>query len=262
VARKNYYQVLGVDREASQEDIKKAFRRLSKKYHPDMNPDDNESEERFKEINEAYSTLSDPNKRRNYDNPLGDDPFENLTRSFFGGRDNPFIRVRRTANINRPMKGPDLKYIQDVPLVDFILGGKLEFDVAYNNLCGDCNGFGYKKWKECPNCNGVGVISHTSQEGGMFFQQTAMCSACRGLGEIGIDKCDFCEGKGTIPTKKTISIEIPKGIRDGFVIVEQGEGASGKNGGPDGDLLVKLRMMLPKEEDLTEEQINLLKEIS
>lgn len=262
VIKKDYYDILEVDRSASQEDIKKAFRRLSKKFHPDMNPNDTSAEEKFKEINEAYSTLSDEKKRRNYDNPLSDDPFENLTRSFFGGRDNPFVRVRRPTNSKRPMRGPDLKYVKDVPLADFIIGGKLEFDVTYNDLCKECNGSGNKEWKRCPNCDGAGSITQTSQNGGVFFQQTTTCQACRGLGEIGTDKCEACKGEAHIKVEKNISIEIPEGSKDGNVLVMPEEGCTGRNGGPNGNVLIKLRMVLPKKEDLTEEQINLLKELS
>jgi len=262
MTRKDYYNVLGVERDASSGEIKKAFRRLSKKYHPDLNPDNKESEEKFKEINEAYSILSNQKKRNNYDNPLSDDPFENLTRSFFGGQNSPFSRMWRSANAKRPVKGPDLKFLKDVPLVDFIAGGKIGFDITYNDLCKGCNGTGNSEWKTCPNCGGDGALIQTNRNGRVFFQQTTVCSACRGLGEVGTSKCDACKGKCHITVEKNISTKIPKGVGDGFVIIEQGEGASGKNGGPNGDLLIKLRMVLPKKEDLTEEQLAVLKEIS
>jgi molecular chaperone DnaJ len=257
MSKKDYYNILGVDRQASQAEIKKAFRNLSKKYHPDVN---NGDDEKFKEINEAYTTLLDENKRRQYDNPLRNDPFENLTRSFFGGG-NPFsgMHKQRPVNTKRPpMKGPNLKYIKNVPFVDFIVGGKTEFDISFNDLCKECSGTGNSEWKECPNCNGAGSITQSRQENNMFFQQTSACQACRGMGELGVKKCEKCEGKGYIQINKTIKTEVPNGIRDGHVVVMPGEGASGKYGGPNGDLHVKFRMLLPKEKDLTEEQIEIL----
>lgn len=255
--KKDYYNILGVERQASQAEIKKAFRGLSKKYHPDVN---NGDDEKFKKINEAYTTLSNENKRRQYDNPLSNDPFENLTRSFFGGG-NPFsgMHKQRAVNAKRPMKGPNLKYIKDVPFVDFIVGGKIEFDISFNDLCKECNGTGHSKWEECFNCGGEGSITQSRQENNMFFQQTSACQICRGMGETGVEKCEKCEGKGYIQINKTIKTEVPKGVRDGHIVVVSGEGASGKYGGSNGDLHVKLRMLLPKEEDLTEEQITVLK---
>lgn len=224
------------------------------KHHPDKNPDNKESEERFKEINEAYSTLSNQDKKRQYDNPS---PFSTLggMADFFGA---PFGRPT-AQNVKRPMRGPDLKYVLDVPLVDFIVGGEAEFDISYKDLCKKCSGTGYSDTKNCPNCNGRGSITQSHQEGNTFFQQTSNCPACRGTGEIGTKKCDGCEGKGFVEVNKNVEIKIPKGLRDGHIIGVPGGGLSGKYGGPNGNIHVKLRMIIPKEEDLTKEQINLLK---
>jgi len=123
-------------------------------------------------------------------------------------------------------------------------------------------GTGNSEWKTCPNCNGDGSITKTSQNGGVFFQQTTACSACRGLGEVGTSKCGSCEGKGHTVVEKNVSAEIPEGSKDGDVIVRSGEGCTGKNGGVNGNILIKLGMVLPKKEDLTEEQLEILKEIS
>lgn len=258
---KDYYNILGVNKDASQEDIKKAYRKLSLKYHPDKNPDNKElAEEKFKEINEAHSVLSDPEKRKQYDNP---NPFfTGGLADFFGGH-SPFgfKQSQQRQNIKRPMKGFDLKYVRDVPIINFIVGGKVEFNVSFNDLCKECSGTGYSEWIPCTNCNGMGSIIHSEQKGNMFFQQTTTCGVCRGMGEIGVKKCEKCEGKGHIPINKMIKIRTPKNIRDGYIITVSGQGGSGKYGGPNGDMYVKLRMVMPKVENLTEEQISLLKEI-
>jgi len=259
---KDYYKTLGVAEDASKEDIKKAFRKLSMKYHPDRNQGDKNAEEKFKEINEAYTVLSDTNKRKQYDSPFGEDSFEDLTRSFFGGR-SPFtnVNIRRPRNTKRPMKGPVLKYVKDVPFVYFIVGGKVGFDISFPNLCEKCNGTRCSEWKPCTNCNGTGVIVHTEQNGNTFFRQSMACNVCRGMGELGIKDCDACNGKGYIGVEKHVEFDVPKDVRDGHIVTLFEMGRVGSYGGPNGDILVKLRMKMPKEEDLTEEQINVLKEI-
>lgn len=262
MSRKDYYKVLGVDRDASQDEIKKAFRNLSKKYHPDKNPGDLIAEEKFKEMNEAYSVLSDPRKRRGYDRPLSNDPFENLTRTFFGGRGMRFAAERRRPDRNAPKRGKDLKFVKDIPLYYFIVGGEITFELVFNDLCGKCGSTGNSEWKECPNCNGDGVFVNSSQEGNSFFTRTEPCHACRGLGEVGVVKCKNCGGRGTIEVKKEITLHVPKGAPDGYIEVQQGEGAAGINGGAKGNLFVKYRMVLPDIDDMTEEQIEMLKEIS
>jgi len=257
VARKDHYQTLGVDRNASKADIKSAYRKLAQKYHPDRNPDNKQAEEKFKDVAEAYSVLSDDKKRRMYDRPQ--DPFSAMGFDFFGGRPGP--RTRRPDR-HAPTRGRDLKFVKDIPMYYFITGGEMVFDLVFNDICGKCNGTGNSEWKECPNCNGEGVLIQSSQDGNTFFTRTEACSACRGLGELGVEKCDECKGTGSIETKKEITLNIPKGISDGYVERQPGEGTTGRNKGPKGDLFVKYRMILPKEEDLTEEQIKMLKEIS
>lgn len=256
---KDYYSVLGVARDASKNDIKKKFRELAVKYHPDHNQGDKQAEEKFKEINEAYSVLSDPEKRREYDNPVphfGGGMFD-----FFGGR-SPFgFRQQQRSNIKRPMRGPDLKYVEDVPFINFIVGGEIKFDISFNDLCKECNGTGYSKCIPCTNCNGAGFVTHSEQKGNMFFQQTIGCVVCKGVGEIGVEKCEGCDGNGYIMIDKTVKIKIPKGVRDGHIVVIHGQGGNGKYGGPKGDIYVKLRMEMPKERDLTEKQINMLRGI-
>lgn len=256
---KDYYGVLGVARDASQEDIKKAYRKLAVKYHPDHNQGDKQAEEKFKEINEAYSVLSDLEKRQEYDNPaphFGGGMFD-----FFGGR-SPFgFRQQQRSNVKRPMRGLDLKYVKDVPFINFIVGGEIKFDISFDDLCKECDGTGHSKWIPCTNCNGMGSIVHTEQGENMFFQQMITCSVCGGVGKLGVKECEKCGGNGYTVVDKIIEVEIPKDIRDGYIVVIHGRGGNGKYGGPKGDIYVKLRMKMPKGEDLTEEQINLLKEI-
>lgn len=259
MGKRDYYSILGLERGVSQEDIKKAFRGLSKKYHPDLNPDNEKAEDKFKEINEAYSTLSDSDKRKQYDNP--NQFMGGVMDNLFRNNPPPFGFGNRQYNIKRPLRGPDLKYIRDIPLIDFIVGGIVEFDVSHDDLCHECNGTGSSETKSCPNCNGSGSITQTRQVGNTFFQQTSICHACRGTGEIGVKKCDNCKGKGHVVVNKHIKIVLQKGARDGQIITVQGIAVSGKYGGPNGDIHVKLRMVMPKEKDLTEEQINILREI-
>lgn len=258
MSRKDHYKTLGVKRDSSDDEIKKTYRKLAQKYHPDKNPGNKEAEERFKEIAEAYSILSDIKKRRGYDT-AENDPFSAMGFNFFGGAHGP--RPRRHDR-NAPSRGKDLKLIRDVPLYYFVTGGEIQFNVVFNDMCGKCNGTGNSEWKECPNCDGQGVQVRQSREGNVFFTRTDPCHACRGLGELGVEKCTRCGGQGVVETNKEILLHIPKGSTDGCVERQVGSGATGRNNGPKGDLFVKYRMILPNVNDLTEEQLEMLKEIS
>lgn len=258
MSRNDPYKTLGVRRDASEQEIKKIYRKLAQEYHPDKNPGDDEAEEKFKKIAEAYSILSDAKKRRMYDRD-DNNPFSAMGFDFFGARSGP--RPRRSDRKTHT-RGKDLRFVKDVPLYYFIVGGEMEFNLVFNDMCGKCNGTGSSEWKECPNCNGEGVQVQSTRDGNIFFTRTDACHACRGLGELGIEKCDDCAGKGVIETTKEITLNIPKDITDGYVEVQQGEGATGRNNGPKGNLFVKYRMVLPRIDDLTEEQIDTLKEIS
>jgi molecular chaperone DnaJ len=259
--RKDYYGALGLDKNATKDEVKKAFRSLSLKYHPDKNPNDKSAEDKFKEINEAYSVLSDDNKREEYDNPSSG--FAGVFDRVFGGRAGPFdFHFKMGANNSRrPVKGGDLKYSLNVPLSSFIFGDSLKFDVSYDDLCDECGGKGFVESKQCTNCNGSGQITSTQKQGGMIFHQTVSCQACRGIGEIGTVKCEKCSGLGLTSKDKEVEVEVPKGGRDGMIVVQKGNGLSGRNNGPSGDMFIKLIMNLPKEDNLTEEQKKILREM-
>jgi len=253
----NYYEILGVPRDASQEDIKKAFRKLSMKYHPDRNNGDKESENKFKEINTAYSVLSDPDKRMRYDNPShfngplfppGFDPFRNFN-----------MNLRKRPNPNVPRPGADLRFAVEVPMGMFVLGGTHEFNISYDDPCQDCNGKGYKSSKPCEACGGTGSVSETKTGNGLYVMTSSPCKVCGGRGELSLEQCNSCAGNGSVRINKQVSMELPPGSRDGYVGVKRGEGGKGINGGPPGALVVKFKMRIPKVADLTEEQKELLR---
>lgn len=251
---RGYYKLLGVEEKASQDEIKKAFRKLSMKYHPDKTQGDKKAEDKFKDINEAYSVLSKVEKRQEYDNP---NPFGEL----FGvgvdpifGRNNPFNIRHQRPNPNRPIKGKDLKYVMDVPIVKFIFGGDEDLKVEYADVCVDCSGKGFTSSKQCPNCNGTGMITEIINQGNMRMQSSTSCGACRGRGEIGTDNCTTCESKGFVVVEKEHNIKINPNTRDGEIVKFTGLGGRGLRNGPSGDLYIKLRMIMPKAGDFSEEQ--------
>lgn len=251
---KDYYNILGVGRNASKDDIKKAFRRLSLKYHPDKNPGD--SGEKFKEINEAHSVLSDDEKRTEYDNPMS-----GFERMVFGNRGAPFNFGFSRSDSNIPVRGSNVKYSINVRLHSFIFGDTIKFNASLKDLCDKCGGEKFSETKPCSNCNGTGVVSNIRQEGGMTFRQTFTCQTCGGFGKIGIVKCDKCNGTGYLNKEKEVEVEIPKGSRDGMIIVQHNNGLTGKNGGPNGDMFIKLNMVLPNGDDLTNSQKKVLMEL-
>jgi molecular chaperone DnaJ len=243
---KDYYDILGVSREATADDFKKAFRQLALKYHPDRNPDNKESEEKFKEINEAYSCLSDPQKRAHYDrfgtaDGMGGgysgagfgDIFEDIFGDFFGN----FSGTRR----QRPTKGSDLRYDLDLSLSEAVFGTEKNIDFTKWETCGECKGNGSEPGKSpetCPSCKGTGQVRF--QQG--FFSVSKSCGKCHGTGKKITYPCKKCKGTGRLQEHKNISLKIPAGVDIGSRLRISGEGEPGEYGGPCGDLYVVLNI--------------------
>lgn len=253
---KDYYRTLGVERDAEPNEIKKAYRKLSKEHHPDHGGD----EEKFKEINEAYSVLSDPNKKAEYDNPMRNmgSPFEDMFSRFSG----PFgPRPRPRHDPNAPKKGRNIRLQHEAPIHIFVLGGNIKVSFDFNDVCGDCKGRGAQEFDKCTNCNGTGMITQVRSGQGVHIQSAGPCPVCGGRGGTPKESCQACEGLGHVEESREVVLPIPPGFRDGQVAGAAGQGGRGLNGGPSGDLIVKIIMKYPSPEQLTEEQKELLEEL-
>ncbi len=250
--RKDYYAILGISREASQEEIKQAYRRLVKQWHPDLHPENRkEAEERFKEIQEAYEVLSDPEKRRQYDlygtvgevpvvTGVGFDPFDDLMRmvdEFFG------FGSTTTRYRPRTERGEDVEADLEISLEEAFQGGTKEVEVEVLVTCPDCNGFGaLGGFKRCPECHGTGRITYTRQASGVFLRTMTTCPTCHGAGQVAAQICETCQGVGRLETTRRVTVELPPGIEDGMTLRLPGQGNAGKSGGPSGDLYVTVRI--------------------
>ena len=250
MAKRDYYEVLGVKKDASSEDIKRSYRRLAMKYHPDKNPDDKEAEAKFKECAEAYEVLSDSEKRQRYDqfgheglrgtgmhdfsriNP--EDIFsmfglDDLFGGIFGGRG------RRSSRRSAVSRGYDLETSVELTLNDISTGTEKTIEFTRQDLCPECSGSGCAKGKKpgrCPTCGGSGQVAR----GGGFFQMVSACQQCRGSGQVITDPCKKCRGTGRLPKKRSVSVKIPAGVHEGQGIRVAGEGEPGRGGGTRGDL--------------------------
>lgn len=258
--KRDYYEVLGVDKNADEATLKKAYRKLAKKYHPDMNPGDKEAEAKFKEATEAYSVLSDADKRRQYDQ-FGHAAFENGGGGAggFGGFDfsgdmgDIFGDIfgdlfggggRRRAN-NGPMKGANLRAAVNIMFQEAITGCDKELEINLKDPCTKCNGTGAKPGtspETCKKCNGSGQVVMTQQSMFGMVRNVTVCPDCQGTGKIIRDKCPDCRGTGFTSSRKKIQVSIPAGIDDGQSIRIRDKGEPGTNGGPRGDLLVEVRV--------------------
>jgi len=262
---KDLYKILNVAKDASQEEIKKQYRKLSMECHPDRNPDNKEAENKFKEISAAYAILSDPKKRANYDNPMSGFNIHD----FFDGFGGPFssmqghtVRRRPKPDPNRPLKGLTIESLIHIPFTKFILGGSVNFKFDFMDVCVDCKGTGAKTSEICSKCKGNGQIIEVKSGQGVYMQTSNICPDCRGRGSITVDVCDVCSGKGKIEIKdKEVKVKMVERLKDGSIMRLEGAGGKGINDGPNGDLILKLNMVLPKKKDLTEEQIKVLEEI-
>ena len=257
--KRDYYEVLGVDRNVDDAALKKAYRVLAKKYHPDMNPGDAEAEKKFKEASEAYAVLSDPEKRRQYDQ-FGHAAFEgggaggaggfggfssadfgdifgDIFGDFFGGG-------RRSGRANNgPMKGANVRKGVRITFEEAIFGCEKELDVILKEPCKTCNGTGAKPGtspETCSKCGGKGQVVYTQQSFFGTVQNVQTCPDCHGSGKIIKEKCSDCGGTGYVSTKKTIKVSIPAGIDNGQSVRIRDKGEPGVNGGPRGDLLVEV----------------------
>jgi molecular chaperone DnaJ len=249
MSKRDYYEILGVAKNASEAELKKAFKRLAMKYHPDRNPDDNEAEEKFKEAKEAYDVLSDGQKRAAYDQfgHAGVDPssmggghaggasfsdiFGDVFGDIFGGGGG--------GGGGRNRRGSDLRYNLELSLEEAVRGTSVKIRVPTSVACETCGGNGAKKGTSpttCTTCNGVGQVR--MQQGFFSLQQT--CPKCRGSGTIIADPCPSCHGQGRVQEQKTLSVKVPAGVDNGDRIRLSGEGEAGEHGAPAGDLYVQI----------------------
>ncbi|MBQ4381882.1 MAG: molecular chaperone DnaJ [Oscillospiraceae bacterium] len=261
--KRDYYEVLGVQKTASEDEIKKAFRKLAKENHPDLHPGDKECEARFKEVNEAYEILSDQEKRQRYDaygfagvDPsygagagaggpgagyadFGDIDLGDIFGSFFGGG----FGGTRSSNRTRPRKGEDVRVGVTLSFEEAAFGCEKKISVGRTETCPDCKGTGCEEGytaETCPDCKGKGVTTQRVQTMFGTVQQTAECPRCGGKGRIILKPCKRCRGNGLIRRQRQISVSFPAGIDDGQIVSVRGEGHIGRNGGPNGDVLVEV----------------------
>jgi molecular chaperone DnaJ len=253
--KRDYYEVLGVSRNATEQEIKSAYRKLALKYHPDRNPGDREAEEKFKEVAEAYSVLSDPEKRSRYDRfghagvgstaaagyGAGFDPFsmfEELLGDFFGFSDIFGTTTRRRSQVRR---GADLRYDLEITLEEAARGVIRQIHVPRWQICTGCRGTGAAPGSSrigCPRCGGTGHIR--SQQG--FFTVTRTCGYCYGVGTVVKNPCSECEGQGRVRQERVLELKIPAGVETGSRLRISGEGEAGTGGGPPGDLYVVIHV--------------------
>ena len=250
--KRDYYEVLGVSRDATDEEIKRAFRKLAFKYHPDRNREDR-SAEKFKEVNEAYEVLSDANKRAAYDR-FGHDGaaglfgqgFEGFDFGGFGGFGDifeAFFGGTSTKTRRAPQRGNDLRYKVVISFEEAALGCEKEIDVTRTEICSTCHGTGSKPGSQpsrCPGCDGTGQIRRVQRSLFGQFINTAVCSRCHGDGRIITDPCRECKGTGFQKQRRRVSVRVPAGVDDGTAIRLSGEGDAGTRGGSAGNLYVVL----------------------
>lgn len=279
--KRDYYEVLGVSKTATEDELKKAYRKLAKKYHPDANPDNKEeAEAKFKEVNEAYEVLSDPKKRQMYDQfgtvdpqgfgggaggPFGGGNYYSYSSSgfngfngfdgfadfgdlgdifssFFGGSSRTSSSRQQTRG---PRKGADLNLSMEISFEEAFLGVEKEISITRPETCNVCNGSGARPGTtvtKCPTCHGTGTIKQVQNTILGQMQTTRTCTTCHGTGEVIKEPCENCKGKGTVRKQARIKVKIPAGIDDKQTVVLRGEGEPGEKGGPKGDLYITVKV--------------------
>ena len=263
MSKRDYYEVLGVSKTATQDELKKAYRKLARKYHPDLNKDNEEAAEKFKECNEAYSVLSDDQKRAQYDQfghaafenggmgggggfggaggfgGFGGSGMEDIFDMFFGGQGGRGGNRAKSG----PQRGADLRFDLEISFEEAAFGLEKEINLYRDETCDHCHGEGAEpgsKVESCPECNGTGYVRFTQNT--MFGQMVneRPCSRCKGEGKIISEPCKECRGKGTVKRNKKLKVKIPAGVDNGSRLRVSGEGEAGAKGGPNGDLYVYL----------------------
>ena len=259
--KRDYHEVLGVQKSATPEEIKKAYRKMAMKYHPDRNPDNKEAEEKFKEVGEAYEVLSDEGKRQRYDQFgfAGVDPnygagaggagygggfsgfgdFGDIFSDLFGGG---FGGGRSSAQQNAPRRGENIMSRLELTFEEAAFGCEKEVTIQRIEKCGTCNGSGSADGviETCSNCRGTGQVRTVQNFMGMSMQSTAACPQCSGRGKIVKNPCNTCKGKGKVRRNQKIKVKVPAGVDEGQSVRVRGEGSAGVNGGPSGDVLVEI----------------------
>lgn len=261
--KRDYYEVLGVSKSASQDEIKRAYRKLAKKYHPDMNPGDKEAEVKFKEVGEAYEVLSDEQKKARYDQfgfagvdpnygagagGAGFDGFGDMGDIFstiFGGGGFGGFGFGGQARPNAPQQGSDLRVQVDLSFEEAAFGCDREVEITPVQVCDACAGSGCAEGTSpeiCSACHGQGVVNVQRRTAFGVMSSTQPCTQCGGTGKIIRTPCQSCKGKGMVRKRKKITVKIPAGIDDGQAISRRGQGNAGRNGGPAGDLLIHVNV--------------------
>ncbi len=277
--KRDYYEVLGVDKNADDATLKKAYRKLAKKYHPDTNPGDKEAEKKFKEASEAYAVLSDPDKRRQYDQFGFDEPgaggfdFNDFNFGDMGGMGDIFGDIfgdlfggggssRRYGGAQAPMQGANLRAGIRISFEEAVFGCEKEIELNLKDECTSCHGTGAKPGtspETCPKCGGRGQVVYTQQSMFGTVQNVQTCPDCHGSGQIIREKCPNCGGTGYTSSRKKIQVSIPAGIDSGQSIRIREKGEPGTNGGPRGDLLVEV--MVDKDPVFTRQDMDIYSEV-